>query len=459
MYGDADSRRRARMRELGIIEDGAVLISDGRIVAVGPTDEIAKHVLARGAEEIDCSHNVVLPGFVDSHTHPVFVAPRLIDFEKRIAGRGYEEIAAAGGGIRASLRGVRESSRGGLASHIVRALDEMASQGTTTVEAKSGYGLSFEAEMKSLEAIREASQQWEGSVVPTLLGAHVVPPEYRENPDEYVRIVCEEMIPAVAGRSGSAEEKQIPRLAALARDDKNKREVNGTAEAVPLQSGDREIAHHRQPDTADPAPLARFVDVFCERGAFSMEQSRRILRAAIDYGLGVRAHVCQLTAAELAPLMEFHPASFDHMDFVGDDDVALLAKSDTVATLLPAANYFLGLDRFPPARKLIDSGVAVALATDFNPGTAPTPSMPFVLSAACTHMKMSPAEAIVAATYNGACALRLQSRKGSLEPGKDADIAIFDAEDYRELAYWFGVNRCRETLLGGVPRSRMRTQN
>jgi imidazolonepropionase len=390
------------MRDLGIVEDGAVLIAGGKIAAVGTTDQVAKHKLVRKAEEIHCSHNVVLPGFVDSHTHPVFTTPRLIDFEKRIAGASYEEIAEAGGGIRASLRGVRDTSTNKLAEHVRKALNEMAAQGTTTVEAKSGYGLSFAAEMKSLEAIREASHQWPGTVVPTLLGAHVVPPEHRKKPDEYIRIVSDEMIPYAAQHE-----------------------------------------------------LVQFVDVFCERGAFTMEQSQRILRSAVEHNLGVRAHVCQLTPARLAPLLEFHPASLDHMDFVSDEDIAILAKLDTVATLLPAANYFLGLKDFPPARKLIDSGVPVALATDYNPGTSPTTSMPFVLSAACTHMKMSPAEAIVAATYNGACALRLQGRKGSLEPGKDADIAIFDADDHRELAYWFGVNRCRETLLGGISRSRL----
>lgn len=389
------------MRELGIVEDGAVLIADGKIVAVGATDEVAKHELANKAAEIDCSHNVVLPGFVDSHTHPVFTSPRLIDFEKRIAGASYEEITKAGGGIRASLRGVREASTEALAAHVLKALDDMAAQGTTTVEAKSGYGLSFTAEMKSLEAIREASHQWAGTVVPTLLGAHVVAPEYGDDPEEYVRIICEDMIP-----------------------------------------------------TAAKLKLAAFVDVFCERGAFTMEQSQRILRSAVGHNLGVRPHVCQLTTANLAPLLDFHPASLDHMDFVSDEDIAVLAKLDTVATLLPAANYFLGLETFPPARKLIDSGVAVALATDYNPGTSPSPSMPFVLSAVCTHMKMSPAEAIVGATYNGACALRLQGRKGSLESGKDADIAIFDASDYRELAYWFGGNRCLETLLSGISCSR-----
>jgi imidazolonepropionase len=388
------------MRDLGIIPDGAVLLDGNKIVAVGSTDQVAEHELLRAKrqplDEIDCSGKIILPGFVDSHTHPVFTTPRLIDFEKRITGANYEEIAAAGGGIRASLRGVRESSAAELASHVLRALHDMAAQGTTTVEAKSGYGLSLEAEIKSLEAIADASRQWPGTVVPTLLGAHVIAPEFRDNPEEYVRIVCDDMIPTAAQRR-----------------------------------------------------LAAYVDVFCERGAFSMEQSQRILRTAVRHGLGVRAHVCQLTPAKLSSLLDFDPASFDHMDFVSDDDVATLARTATVATLLPAANYFLGLPAFPPARKLIDAGAAVALATDYNPGTAPTPSMLFVLSAACTHMKMSPAEAITAATCNGACALRLQSRKGSLEAGKDADVAIFDVPDYRELAYWFGVNHCWGTWLNG----------
>jgi imidazolonepropionase len=398
-YGDTGPRRGSQMRELGIIEDGAVQIADGKIIAVGSTDEVSRQDLlkAKHVDEIDCSGKVVLPGLVDSHTHPVFTAPRLIDFEQRIAGATYEEIAKAGGGIRDSLRGVRDASQDTLAVHVLHALDEMAEHGSTTVECKSGYGLNFAAEMKSLEAIREASHQWAGTVVPTLLGAHVIAPEHRDNPEEYVRIICEDMIP-----------------------------------------------------TAAKLTLAAYVDVFCERGAFSMEQSRRILSTAVEHNLGVRAHVCQLTTAQLAPLIEFHPASFDHMDFVSDEDIAVLSKLDTVTTLLPAANYFLGLDSFPPARKLLDSGVAVALATDYNPGTSPTTSMPFVLSVACTHMKMSPAEALVAATYNGACALQLQGRKGSLEPGKDADLAVFEVTDYRELAYWFGVNRCRETFLSGI---------
>jgi imidazolonepropionase len=404
--GGTGPRRGARMRDLGIIEDGGVLVADGKIVAVGATDELFRHEVARDADEIDCRGKVVLPGFVDSHTHPVFTSARLIDFEKRIAGASYEEIAEAGGGIRSSIRGVRESSKQALAARVLHRLEEMDSYGATTVEAKSGYGLSFDAEIKSLEAIRSAALQWRGTVVPTLLGAHVVPPEYREDPEEYVRIICQDMIPTVA-----------------------------------------------------TLKLAEFVDVFCERGAFTTEQSKRILHAAVEHNLGVRAHVCQLTPAALETFGDFHPASFDHMDWVSDADIVWLAERDTVATLLPAANYFLGLEKFPPARKMLEAGVAMALATDYNPGTSPTPSMPFVLSAACTHMKMSPAEAITAATYNGACALLLQGRKGSLEPGKDADLAIFNATDYRELAYWIGVNRCSETLLNGVVRSRPTREN
>jgi imidazolonepropionase len=196
--------------------------------------------------------------------------------------------------------------------------------------------------------------------------------------------------------------------------------------------------------------LARFVDVFTERGAFSAEDTARIFEAAEKNGFGLRAHVCQLSETSLRSLLRFSPASFDHMDHVNDADIRDMAKADTIATLVPGANYFLGLEKFPPARKLIDAGVPVALATDFNPGSSPTPSMPFVLSLACTHMKMSPAEAISAATINGAWALRLNTSKGSIEPGKDADLAVFEVDDYREIPYWFASNRCAFTVLNGA---------
>jgi imidazolonepropionase len=396
-------RRGRNLGELGVIEDGAVLCLGGKIVSVGKTKGALRDPWFKKNRkkmvEIDCEGQVVLPGFVDSHTHPVFVAPRLVDFEKRISGATYEQIAEAGGGIRSSIEGVRKTGKRALAAKVLDALHEMADLGTTTVEAKSGYGLSVDAELKSLEAIREAARQWPGTVVATLLGAHVVPPEFRGRAEVYVRLVCEQMIPQAAKRR-----------------------------------------------------LAQFVDVFTERGAFSSEQTQAIFTAAAAHGLGVRAHVCQLSPTAIGPLLSFNPASFDHMDHVNEDDLKLLAARETVATLVPGANYFLGLGKYPPARKLIDSGVAVALATDYNPGSSPTPSMPFVMSLACTHMKMSPAEAIAATTINGAWALQLQNRKGSIEPGKDADLAMFEVEDYREIAYWFASNRCALAVMNGETR-------
>lgn len=398
-------RRGTQLKELGIIEDAAILSLGGKIVSVGSTknalrdpwvrEKIKKH--RKQITEIDCSGKVVIPGFVDSHTHPVFVAPRLVDFEKRIDGASYEQIAAAGGGIRSSLEGVRNATKAALKNKVLKVLNDMAAHGTTTVEAKSGYGLTLESELKSLEAIREAAANWPGTVVPTLLGAHAVPKEFQGRSQNYVEIVCIEMIPQAARRK-----------------------------------------------------LAQFVDVFCDQGAFTADETAKIFDSAKKHGLNVRAHMCQLSQTTLEPFLRFDPASFDHMDHLSDADIAALAQHNTVATLVPGANYFLGLKDYPNARKLIDSGVPVALATDYNPGTSPTISMPMAMSLACTHMKMSPAEALSAATINGAWALRLAERKGSIEPGKDADFAVFDVNDYREIPYWFGANHCVMTVRNGV---------
>jgi len=394
-------RRGTSLSELGIIEDAAVLCDSGKVVSVGRAKDalcdpwVKKH--RKQITEIDCRGRVVLPGFVDSHTHPVFMHPRLIDFEKRIAGASYEEIAEAGGGIRSSIAGVRKAGKPALTQKLLTTLNAMAAQGTTTVEAKSGYGLDFASEIKSLEAIRAAARQWAGTVVPTFLGAHTVPPELRGNRQTYVDLVCHEMMPAIAKRK-----------------------------------------------------LAQFADVFCDRGAFSPQESEQIFQTAQANGLALRAHMGQLTETPLRPFLRFKPASLDHMDYVNEADFPALAASDTVATFVPGANYFLGLSRHPNARRFIEAGVAVALATDFNPGSSPTLSMPMVMSLACTHMKMSPAEAITAATINAAHALRLADRKGSIEPGKDADLALFGITDYRELPYWFGTNPCRLTILNGV---------
>jgi imidazolonepropionase len=399
--GKPGPRRGSDLKELSIIEDGAVLCLGGKIVSVGTTkDALRDPWLKKNRKkvfEIDCAGQVVLPGFVDSHTHPVFVGPRLVDFEKRIAGASYEEIAAAGGGIRSSLEGVRKAGKRVLAEKVLAVLRDMAAHGTTTVEAKSGYGLTVESELKSLEAVREAASQWPGTVVPTLLGAHVVPKEFQGRSQKYVELVCKEMIPQAAKRK-----------------------------------------------------LAQFVDVFCDQGAFTAAETEQIFAAAEQHGLSVRAHMGQLAETVLRPFLRFNPASFDHMDHVNEDDIAELAKLDTVATLVPGANYFLGLKGYPRARKLIDAGVPVALATDYNPGTSPTVSIPMAMSLACTHMKMSPAEAIAAATINGAWALRVADRKGTIEAGKDADLAVFAVDDYREIPYWFGDDRCAMTTMNGT---------
>ena len=398
-------RRGSALQDLAIIKNGAVFCLGGKIVSVGTTrDAMRDPWLKRnrqGITEIDCAGKVVLPGFVDSHTHPVFMSPRLVDFEKRIEGASYEAIAAAGGGIRSSLESVRKAGKSALASKVVTVLEEMASYGTTTVEAKTGYGLTLESELKSLEAIREAASHWPGTVVATLLGAHVVPKEFQGCSQKYVEIVCKEMIPRAARRK-----------------------------------------------------LAQFVDVFCDKGAFTPEETEQIFAAAEQNGLSVRAHMGQLSETALESFLRFNPASFDHMDHVNDNDIPSLAKRNTVATLVPGANYFLGLKDYPDARRLIDAGVPVALASDYNPGTSPTVSMPMAMSLACTHMKMSPAETVAAATINGAWALRVAGRKGSIEPGKDADLAVFDVKDYREIPYWFGANHCVATVLNGVATSR-----
>jgi imidazolonepropionase len=396
-------RRGTSLSELGILKDAAVLCLGGKIVSVGTTkDALSDPWLKKNRKkvsEIDCRGRIVLPGFVDSHTHPVFTHPRLVDFEKRITGASYEEIADSGGGIRSSIDGVRKSSKSELTKNVCAVLADMSVQGTTTVEAKSGYGLSLESELKSLEAIQAAARTWPGTVVPTFLGAHVVPPEYRGRSQQYVDLICNEMIPAIARRK-----------------------------------------------------LAKFVDVFCDRGAFSIDETASIFAAAEQQGLAVRAHMGQLSETRVGPLLRYRPASLDHMDHINDADLKLLAESETVATFVPGANYFLGLKQYPNARPFIDSGVAVALATDYNPGSSPTLSMPMAMSLACTQMKMSPAEAIAAATINGAWALQLAGRKGSIEAGKDADLAIFNVSDYREIPYWFGANHCAMAITNGIPR-------
>ena len=396
LRGPAGPRRGEALRELGIVNGGAVLAQDGKIVAAGPAAEVESLDAARGAREIDAAGGLVMPGFVDSHTHLIFGPPRLLDFEMRLAGQDYHAIAAAGGGIRSSMTAVRSMTSDELGVKARCRLADFARCGTTTIEAKSGYGLDEANERKTLELLRELDGK-PLDILPTYLGAHVTPPEFEGHPDSYIDWVIDHMLPALRAER-----------------------------------------------------LARFVDVYCDAGAFSLGQSRRYLVAARAMGFGLRIHAEQFESTGAARLAcSLGAASADHLEQVMERDAEALGESPTIATLLPGSVFHLALQRYAPARMLIAAGAAVALATDFNPGTSPTVNMTVVIGLACRMMRMTPAEAIVASTVNGACALGLLDRIGTLEPGKDADLIVLDAEDHRELPYWFGMNPVAATIKRG----------
>jgi imidazolonepropionase len=390
-------RRGKSLRELGIIVDGAIFVRDDRIAAIGSRRRIEKYAQARRAEKLDLGGRVVLPGFVDSHTHLIFPSSRAVEYEMRVRGATYEEIARNGGGIRSTVAHLRRSPDRALKSRAKQNLARFLANGTTTVEAKSGYGLDWKSEFRILTLLQELHQEQPVDIAATFLGAHLVPPEFERKPEAYVDLLTRRWIPAVAA-----------------------------------------------------AGLAEFCDVFCDRGAFTVPQARKILTAGRAWGLVPRLHAEQLAhtgAARLA--IEVEAASADHLEKLDRDDIQALGLSNVVCTLLPGCCFHLGLPRYGPARQLIDAGAIVALATDFNPGTSPTVSMPMILSLACTQMRTMPAEAIAAATINPAYSLRQHDRRGSLEVGKYADLAAFDVADYREIPYYFGVNLCSLTMKRG----------
>ena len=393
-------RRGRSLSDLGIERDGAILVRKGRIAAIGKRTDIGKQEGAKRAEQLDVGGRVVLPGFVDSHTHLIHAASRAEEFELKIQGASYEEIARKGGGILNSVAKLRAATSDALKSRARIALEQFAASGTTTIEAKSGYGLDLPSELRILQIQRELSEEQPMEIVSTFLGAHVVAPEFRSQPngaERYLELLLEHMLPEVVNRG-----------------------------------------------------LAEFCDVFCERGAFTREQSRRILSEAKLHGLQPRIHAEQLSrtgASQMA--VELGAASCDHLEQVNAEDIRALGKSRTVATLMPGCDFYLGFKEYAPARALIDSGAIVALATDYNPGTSPTVSMPMILSIACTQLRMTPAEAIAAATLNAAYALRRDKTLGSLETGKQADLAVFEVEDYREIPYYFGMQRCWMTMKSG----------
>jgi len=397
LAGAPTPRRGKDLGEVGVVRRGSVLTAGGKILRVGTARDLDAEGQRLKARVIDCRGRVVMPGFVDSHTHLVFAGSRVEDYELRLRGKTYEEIAAAGGGIRLSARLLREASLSKLVAKASHFLDQFAAHGTTTAEVKSGYGLDFTNEMKTLQVVRRLRRHSTIELVPTLLAAHALPPEYAGRASAYVDLIVNKLIPVVAGRK-----------------------------------------------------LAEYVDCFCDRGAFSVAQCRRVFEAGLRHGLVPRVHADQLTRTGASRLaVKLGAASADHLDWVTDDDVRVLARSNVVATLLPGSNFHLGLQRFVPARRLVEAGAIVALATDFNPGTSPTPNMQMILSIACAALRLTPAEAISAATLNAAYALRRARRLGSLEVGKQADLVVMDLDDYREIPYYFGVNHCVAAVKGG----------
>jgi imidazolonepropionase len=393
LAGPKRPRVGTELSELGIIRDGGMLVRDGKIEKVGPSDEIEKNV--GDAEFVDANGRVVMPGFVDAHTHLVFAGNRIEDFERRSRGETYEQIAKAGGGIWSTVEKTRAASERDLLAQAKEHADWFLRCGTTTVEAKSGYGLTVEDELKILRVLSQLNEEVPLEIVPTFLGAHAVPRKL--SPDEYLDVVITEMLPRV------------------------------TAEK-----------------------LAEFCDVFCERGYFDIDQSRRILSSAKKVGLSLRGHVDQLTNSGGAKLMaEMGATTADHLEQTGEQGIAALKKANVQPVLLPGSVYALGLRRYPRAREMIEAGLAVVLATDFNPGSSPTPSMPMVLSLACTQMKMSPAEAITASIVNAAYSVNRGDKIGSLEPGKLGNFVIFDCGDYREVAYWFGMPQTHAVYVRG----------
>lgn len=385
------------MNELGLIADGAVAVSEGVIVAAGPTAEVMEAVApTSGCTILDAAGTVVLPGLVDPHTHLVYAGSRADEFERRLAGASYQEIAQAGGGILATMRATREATEGELIALGLRRLDQMLAHGTTTVEAKSGYGLTVDDELKSLRVINRLTAVHEVDVIPTFLGAHAVPPEYAEDAGGYVHLIIDEMLPAVIDED-----------------------------------------------------LAEFCDVFCEVGAFTPQQSRDILTAAREAGLDAKIHADELSDLGGAALAaDVEAISADHLLMASDDGLRAMAAVGTMAVLLPGTAFFLGVP-YAPARRMLTAGVAVALGTDFNPGTSPTYSMFTVLALACVGMKLTPAEAIVAATINAAHALAVAEEVGSIEPGKAADLVMAGVDDYRELPMHFGVNPVQTVVKRG----------
>ncbi len=388
----------AGLGKVTVIENGAVAIGSDKILAVGSTPEVLKKITpARGMQEVDAAGKVVLPGLVDPHTHVVFGGSREHELSLKLQGVPYLEILARGGGILSSVEATRAASKEELVQSGIEYCRQMLAQGTTTAEAKSGYGLSTAAELKTLEAVRDVGRSQPLDLVPTFLGAHAVPKEYKEEPDRYVDLIIEEMLPQVVEQN-----------------------------------------------------LACFCDVFCEEGVFSVEQSRKVLEAAREKGLGLKMHadeIAPLGGAELAA--ELGAVSADHLLVISDQGIEKMASAGVIGVILPGTTFYLCEDHYAPARRMIEAGVSLALATDFNPGSSPNNNLQLIINIACLYLRMTPPEVINAITINAAHALGREKEVGSLEEGKKADLTLFDAPNYEYLAYRYGSNLISSVVKNG----------
>ena len=396
--GEIGPRGGKAMSELGIVKRGAVAFAGSRVVAVGETAKLLKMVaITRRTKVIDAERRLVTPGLVDCHAHPVFAGNRAHEFEMRLQGKSYLDIAKAGGGIKSTVAATRKASPKKLYANGRRVLDEMLRWGVTTVEGKSGYGLTVKDELKMLRVLKQLGREHDVDIISTFLGAHEIPEEYKNNTEKYVGLVCGEMIPAVVAEN-----------------------------------------------------LADFCDVFCEKGVFSTKQTRIIMQTAQAFGMKLKLHADQFYStggAELAA--EFNAVSADHLDCVNKEGIHLMKKAGVIPVLIPGCVFWLKMKRKAPARKMIDEGLPVAIGTDFNPGSSPIQAMPIAMSLACLEFNMTPAEVLTAATLNAAHAIDWGDRVGSLSPGKKADAVIWDAEDFREIPYWFGKNLAHRVFKDG----------
>ncbi len=402
--GAGGPKRGQALADVGLIADGAVAVVEGKIVDAGPSGDLRARYTAE--RTIDASGKTVCPGFVDAHTHVVYAGDRIDEFEMRIRGATYLQIMEAGGGIASTMRATRGATVGQLVAAARPRLDAMLSLGTTTVEAKTGYGLDAASEIRMLEAIAALDGEHAVDLLPTFLGAHAVPPEFRDDPDAYVDLVVQEMVPRVVDWY---------------------RESHYCARSISL-----------------------FCDVFCEPGAFDLEQTERVLRAGQAHGMACKLHADEFESIGGVGLaVDCGAISVDHLDVTPPGEIERLASSDTVGVILPAVGLNLGSAQFAPARAMVDAGVALALATDLNPGSAPCLSMPLTMALACRYGGLLPAEALNAGTINAAHAVGLGDRVGSIEAGKQADLLVVDAPDYRHLVYWLGGNPVEQVIKRG----------